>query len=161
MENKFLPQKKYEAYEMATIIERFYAFSSENRSFDYGTGERYYTREVHMLSYIADHPGSSPSEIAKDWHQTRGATSQMLRKLMDRGLVRTQQDENDRRVSYLYVTDKGKELDQKHKEFDSVNIGKFLKQLRAEYTEEELQLVFSVLERWLNIFMANDGSETI
>lgn len=149
-------QKKFLPYEMVTIIEQMQAFCASNKSFDYGTGEQYHTREVHMLSYIADHPGISPGEIAKNWNQTRGATSQMLRKLTDRGLIRAEQDKRDRRSSFLYVTDKGKDLDQKHKKYDTETINVYLDQLHTIYSEDEIQLAYNVLNSWIEIFLVQN-----
>lgn len=157
LENNSKIKKRFKEYEMVTVVERLHAFSTANHSFDYGTGEKYHSGEVHMLSYIADNPGITPSEIASNWNQTRGATSQMLRKLTDRGLIKTEQHADDRRVSCLYVTDKGIELDQKHKKFDEDNIKKFLNELRKEYTEDEIQLAYNVLDSWVELFFKLDN----
>lgn len=138
---------------MVTIIEQMQAFCASNKSTDYGTGERYHAREIHMLSYIADHPGISPSEIAHNWNQSRGATSQMLRKLTDRGLIQAVQDKSDRRSSFLYVTEKGKDLDQKHKKYDSDNIEVYLDLLRAKYSDDEIQFAYQVLSSWVDFFL--------
>lgn len=152
-ENRTKAGKTFQPYEMVTIIEQMQAFSTSNKPIDYGTGELYHTREIHMLSYIADHPGISPSEAARHWNQTRGAISQMLRKLTDRGLIRTVPDENDRRSSALYVTPKGELLDHKHKEYDTMIIEKYLDLLRSLYSDEEIQLAYRVLNSWVDIFL--------
>ena len=48
---------------------------------DYGTGEEYTSVEVHTLKHIADNPGITVTELARDYAKTKGAISQILKKL--------------------------------------------------------------------------------
>lgn len=77
----------------------------------------------------------------------------MLRKLTDRGLIQAVQDKSDRRSSFLYVTEKGKDLDQKHKKYDSDNIEVYLDLLRAKYSDDEIQFAYQVLSSWVDFFL--------
>ena len=72
---------KYTPYEMSTIIERLNALNTITAAKDYGTGEKMHTVEVHILSWIAENPGISVTDVALAWNRTKGAVSQIIRKL--------------------------------------------------------------------------------
>ena len=48
---------------------------------DYGTGEEYTSVEVHTLKHIADNPGITVTELARHNGKTKGAISQILKKI--------------------------------------------------------------------------------
>ena len=52
---------------------------------DYGTGEEYTSVEVHTLKHIADNPGITVTELARHNGKTKGAISQILKRLRIRG----------------------------------------------------------------------------
>lgn len=68
------PEKKkyYTPYEMSTIIERMIALNTITDARDYGVGEKFHSVEVHILSYIAEKPGITVTELAYDWNRTKG-----------------------------------------------------------------------------------------
>lgn len=117
---------------------------------DYGTGEEYTSVEVHTLKYVADHPGVTVTELARAYGKTKGAISQMLKKLEGKGLIFRENSGKDRRYP-LYLTDKGKNLDQAHREFDAIHAGESLDRVRELYSQEEINTAFSVMEAWLTV----------
>ena len=60
--------------------------------------------EAHVTSYIDEHPGAAPSELAAYWSRTNGFISQILKKLEEKGfIIRTRSPQNAKRVLlYLY-----------------------------------------------------------
>ncbi|MDO5346567.1 MAG: helix-turn-helix domain-containing protein, partial [Lachnospiraceae bacterium] len=42
---------------------------------DYGNGDPLTMIEVHTLTYIEDHPGTTVTELTNYWHKTKGAIS--------------------------------------------------------------------------------------
>ncbi len=151
MRDKLTETKEYTLYEMSDILERVAAVGVNNMATDYGTGEKYNPVEVHTLSHIADHPGISVSEIARNWAKTKGAVSQMIRKLESRDLVVKKKKKGNEKVICLYVTKKGAELDKMHRMYDTRNYEGFLKLLDNRVTEEELMTTFKVLENWIEL----------
>lgn len=143
--------KDYTLFEMSDIIERIAAVGVTSVATDYGTGEKYNPVEVHTLSHIAEHPGISVSEIARDWGKTKGAVSQMIRKLSLQGLVCKKKMDGNDKVTCLYVTEKGAELDKLHKIYDTSNYERFLKVLGERVTQEELMTAFKVMENWIEL----------
>lgn len=118
---------------------------------DYGTGDKYTSVEVHTLKHIADHPGITVTGLARDYGKTKGAVSQILKKVEGKGLVyRVSDPENDNK-SHLFLTDKGKELDCAHRSYDQVSFGESMNQVRARFSDEEVNTAFRVMETWLDV----------
>ena len=118
---------------------------------DYGTGEKYTVVEVHTLKYIADHFGITVTQLAKDYGKTKGAVSQILKKLEAKGLVYREVDpDNDNRY-HLFLTEKGKELDHAHRSYDAVSFGESMNLMRERFSQADLDIAFAVLEGWLAV----------
>ena len=118
---------------------------------DYGTGEAYTSVEVHTLKHIADHHGITVTELARDYGKTKGAVSQILKKVESKGLIYREVDpENDNRY-HLFLTEKGKELDEAHRRYDEVGFGESMDIVRERFSEDEVNTAFCVLEAWLDI----------
>lgn len=142
---------KYSYYQMADIVERMVSMNATNTPVDYGNGEDYNSKEVHTLSYIVDYPGISASEIAYNWNRTKGAVSQIVKKLEEKGLiVRKKKPGNDKTVC-LYVTEQGMELDRLHRAYDTRNYKAFLKLIEEHYTKEEIEKTFEVMDLWVKL----------
>ncbi len=144
--------KEYSNVEAVDIIHQvanLYITTKNPR--DYGTGEEYTSVEVHMLKHIADNPGITVTELAKFDAKTKGAISQILKKIEGKGLIfREPAPGNDNRC-YLYLTRKGEELDQAQRSYDQKSIGESMDQVRQLFTGEEVNTAFRVLEKWLEI----------
>lgn len=142
---------EYTPYAMADIVERMIALNTVNTPVDYGTGEAYNAVEVHTLSYIADYPGISASEIAYNWNRSKGAVSQIIKKLNHRELIyRKKKTGNDKNIC-LFVTEKGAELDRVHREYDTRNYERFLKVLGNYFSKDEIYKMFQIMEVWAEL----------
>ncbi|MCC8059507.1 MAG: MarR family winged helix-turn-helix transcriptional regulator [Clostridiales bacterium] len=144
--------KEYSDVEAVDIIHQVANFYINTKTaHDYGTGEEYTSVEVHTLKHIADNPGITVTELARDNGKTKGAISQILKKIEAKGLVeRHQSSGRDNRI-LLYLTDKGRILDEAHRKYDEISFGESMGQVREVYSKEEINLTFSVLETWLGI----------
>lgn len=126
-------------------------YMNSKTSHDYGTGETYTAVEVHTLKRIADNSGTTVTELAKEYVKTKGAISQILKKLKSKELIyRKVSEDNDNKYN-LYLTDKGKELDRAHRAYDKIHFGESMDRVREQFSQEDINLTFSVLETWLNI----------
>lgn len=141
----------YTLYQMADIVERMVSMNSTNVPIDYGTGEQYNAVEVHTLSYIADYPGISASEIARDWNRTKGAVSQIIKKLEKRGLIYREKKVGNDKTVCLYVTEAGAELDRFHREYDSRNYRGFLDLMKQHFSDERIEDAFEVMDGWIEL----------
>lgn len=118
---------------------------------DYGTGEEYTSVEVHTLKHIADNPGITVTELARDYGKTKGAVSQILKKVEEKGLVYRESDPNNDNKSHLYLTEKGTALDNAHRRYDEVSFGESMDKVRAAFTDEDVNIAFRVMEAWLDV----------
>ncbi len=79
----------------------------EKRAYDFGTGDVLYRSEIHTVQAIGDHPGLGVTELAEHMLVTKGAISQMIRKLVAKNLVRKEYAPGSSRNLRLYLTDRG------------------------------------------------------
>jgi len=135
------------AHELSNIMYHFSLMQSESskQQRDYGTGEFYTAVEVHTVTIIEEQPGITVTEIAKRTSRTKGAVSQVIGKLEEKGLVRREQNQNNARQFFLYVTTKGLELSKKHKEFDEQALGPVLDDLISLYGFEAVDKFFIIM----------------
>lgn len=149
MEN--IKNMKYSAYEIADIMERYASKIGDGTRHDYGTGQLFTNREVHTISYIGKYPGITVTEFAKKWTKTKGAVSQMVKKLEEMGLLERVKRKGNNKNIELYLTDKGKILDEKHKEYDHYGMYLILNALINKYSVEDVNLAFSIVEDYAKI----------
>lgn len=112
---------------------------------DYGNGHFLTMIEIHTLTYIEDHPGTTVTELTSYWNKTKGSISQIVSKLEKMGLVsKTKKEESGRNV-YLYVTEQGYNISRSHKLYDILDIIKTLSELQEECTPAEIDTFYKVL----------------
>ena len=143
---------------------------------DYGTGELVTSMEAHVTSYIDEHPGAAPSELAAYWSRTNGFISQILKKLEEKGfieketaadnkkhvnllltdsaneLIRTRSPQNAKRV-LLYTTEKGKAFSYAHKRFDALNVSISMQRLLQSCSMEEVDAFYKVMDAYCDLFL--------
>ncbi|MEH7123785.1 MarR family transcriptional regulator [Bacillus sp. JJ1503] len=98
------------------------------------TNDQHYT-----LRYIRNNESCTSSELAEQFYVQKSAITAIITRLWEKGLIQRTRDENDRRVVYLTLTDKGNELfnqteERVHKlvesfitQFDQAEIIQFIK----------------------------------
>jgi len=116
------------------------------RRLDYGTGEFYTSVEMHILEKIYLHPGITVTELAKLSSRTKGAISQIVKKLCEKELVtKTSQGNNEKKQS-LWVTAKGKKLNKLHMQYDAEHAAEFFSKVSEYYTSEQMDAFFKIME---------------
>lgn len=149
---KSIRTKKYtnaEAVDIIHQVSNFYVNTKKPK--DYGTGDVYTAMEVHILEYIANHPGITVTEIAADYARTKGAISQILKKLEERDVIKKETDPLNENKLLLYVTEKGEKLDRIHRSYDEIGFGESINPVKEMFSEEEVNTTFRVLETWLAV----------
>lgn len=145
-------KKKYNNVEAVDILHQVSnMYVTTKLPQDYGTGEQYTSVEVHTLKYIADNPGITVTELARDYGKTKGAVSQILKKIESKNLIYRETDPNNDNKLLLYLTEKGKILDQAHRRYDDISFGESMNKVRQILSDEEVDTAFHVLETWLDI----------
>ncbi|MCK4546968.1 MAG: MarR family transcriptional regulator [Candidatus Eisenbacteria sp.] len=74
---------------------------------DFGTGVALYRTEIHTIQAIGKNPGVNVTQLAEHLGVTKGAVSQMVAKLVGKGLARKKHTQDDAREILLELTDLG------------------------------------------------------
>lgn len=104
----------------------------------YAEDDSLYMREVHFVVEVGSMESPTMSEVANRLNVTQGAVTQMATRLEKKGYVIRQKDTQDKRVTTMSLTEKGKILCEEHIAFDKkehANISEMLK----EFSDEELE----------------------
>lgn len=67
--------------------------------FEIGWGQQFY------VEYIYDHPGTSAQEMVKYIRVDKATLTKVVKKLVQIGYIKVVEDEKDRRIKRLYLTD--------------------------------------------------------
>ena len=138
-----------ELKEMIKLIENLYTMermiaAMEKEPRYYNTDQLLYTNEVHTLKVIAQFEGITQKELTEKMFRTKGATSIIINKLEKKDLVVRREDKDDARMYRLYLTEKGRIVNDSHIRFDEVKISSWLEDLK--FTEDELRQTNHLLE---------------
>jgi len=112
---------------------------------DYGLGILLTMIEAHTLTYIEENPGVTITELASYWNKTKGALSQTVSRLSEKGLVSKEKRDGNAKNIRLYATETGLRLSKAHKLYDTVDIAKTMGALREECTAEEIDAFYKVI----------------
>lgn len=85
-----------------------------SRSHDFGTGTDLYVKEIHTIEAIGKQPRVTVTQLARQAAVTKGAVSQIVNKLVDKGFVVKQRAETDNREIGLLLTDLGQVAFREH-----------------------------------------------
>ena len=81
--------------------------------FEIGWGQQFY------VEYLYDHPGASAQEMVECIRVDKGTLTKVIKKLTEIGYVEVVRSENDKRMKFLYLTEKGTPAAKRIKEIHS------------------------------------------
>lgn len=116
-----------------------------------------YQSEMHFLQAVGNTPNITITIIANQLGKTRSACSQMVRKLINKGLITQERNQNNNREYYLHLTPKGIEIYFAHEAFDRKCLTRTYESLK-DFSDEELQTYIAV-QKQLNEVFAKDVNE--
>jgi len=124
------------------FLERIYRLMNLNQAAQkqprqYGNNVTLYAAEVHMLETIGDRPGIMSTELAARLAISKGAVSQTLKKLAEKGLVR-KSAATDGRAAALFLTEDGEKVWKAHQALHEPMLRE-LQQLTEQLTPEAAQ----------------------
>lgn len=94
-----------------------------------------------LLRVLARHEGISQMELVEITHLSKPTVSLGIKKMEELGIVRRENDDNDARISKIYLTEKGKDINKKN--FNSLQeIDRFV---MKGLTEDEIDKVSKIL----------------
>lgn len=127
----------------------FNSFMMRKRS--YGGGEKLTLVELMLLMTISESEGIFATEIAKKWRKTKGAISQISKKLEAKGLIDKQRDSHDAKMYGLFLTDRGRQIIEEFDQQDTVESPVILEKMREEFTEEQINNFYCVMRKYTEI----------
>lgn len=83
------------------------AAQSEKIPRDYGTGHKLSNTEIHTLCLIVAHPETNVTQLAEILAVTKGAVSQTIKKLEQKGLVERYRSPENNKDVFLHATKLG------------------------------------------------------
>ena len=81
--------------------------------FEIGWGQQFY------VEYLYDHPGASAQEMVECIRVDKGTLTKVMKKLTEIGYVEVIRSEKDKRMKFLYLTEKGVPAAKRIKEIHS------------------------------------------
>lgn len=143
--------------ELARLIEQLYAtdcvLTAMQKKPHIYAGVSLHTNEAHTLKMIAQSEGISQIELSDQMLRTKGATSLMVDKLVEKGLVRRERVDGDQRRYLLTLTEAGLAVHAAHLARDEYHTEKAGRELSL--TEEDLTAANRVLEQ-INTFYSKN-----
>jgi DNA-binding MarR family transcriptional regulator len=123
----------------------------EKMPVDTGDGMPLYTSEVHLIDMAGRFPDDSMSSIAMRLGITKGAVSQTVKKLEDKGYIERSTGEGDNKTVYLRLTGRGKKANAWHEAYHARINGRF-EQAIASLGNEDRQNLLRILSTLESIF---------
>lgn len=96
-----------------------------------------------ILFQLSKNSEMTMKELSEKINRDKSTTTVLVRKLIQEGLVTTKADENDKRSTKIFLTEKGKKFNEWTEEISKELISTFYK----DFTEEEKELFFNFLNR--------------
>lgn len=110
------------------------------------TNDQHYT-----LRYMNRVGTCTSSELAEVFDVKKSAITAIINRMWEKGLIQRTRDENDRRVVYLTLTDKGNELFQQTEQ----RIHKLVESLIAKFDSKEIQQFIETYEKLNHLLLEN------
>ena len=126
------------------------AMKSRCHSFD---GVQMCSNESHTLKMIAEHEGISQAELSQWMFRTKGATSVVVDRLVEKGLVTRTREAGNQRRYLLALTDKGQRVHAAHMAFDLEHAAELNEAL--QFSGEEIHDFNRNLERVMEYYTRN------
>lgn len=137
----------------ADLVYKFVSLYNDymNGVHDYGVKASVNMLEAHVLTNIFDNPGINSTQLTQYWGKTKGAISQTVTKLVNKGYVRRGEKPEKSKLIPLYATPKGEELAKAHKIYDVLDISDTMQKLRQSCTDDEIEGFYHVLGVYISL----------
>ncbi|MCE5284671.1 MAG: MarR family transcriptional regulator [Pelosinus sp.] len=113
-------------------------YENAKQPHDYGTGQLLYQSELHTLSAICNHELVNASELAQIMGITKGAITQVVNKLIQKGLIEKFNMPGNKKEVYFHVTESGIRVNEAHCQYHKMMhepVNKYLCELDKEKLE--------------------------
>jgi len=115
-----------------------------------------YQAEAYIVNQIGENPDITSTELAANLKKTPSACSQIVKKLISKGLVEQNRNMQNKRIYNLRLTESGERLYTVHVEFNK-NCQRTMFQKLEDFSDEELQTYLKI-QKCINRNYQNDVS---
>ncbi|KNZ42320.1 MarR family winged helix-turn-helix transcriptional regulator [Acetobacterium bakii] len=136
---------------MERIIHKYN--QAENKKRYFGTDLILTRTEIHTVVEVGDKPGLNITALAQKKGITKGAASQMIYKLVDKGLIRKEVSPVSDTEVCLSLTESGKAAYEAHQRYHEETNNLFFKTMRKmpEETMKEMEKILIEFDKILDI----------
>lgn len=120
-----------------------------------GSKHNLFHSERHMLDKIGDNPGVNITEFARAIGVTKGAVSQIVKKLENKGFIRRFKSSTNDKEVFLEITTTGRDIYNMHKRVNEETIKPLIEELNKHSGDEIEFLIY--MFKWIGDFL--DQSE--
>ncbi|WFR58168.1 MarR family winged helix-turn-helix transcriptional regulator [Anaerocolumna sp. AGMB13025] len=134
---------------------------TENKQRNYGTDLTFSRAEIHTIEAIEDMEDINITRLAAYQGITKGAASQMVYKLVDKGVVKKRVSPNSDTEVRLELTEIGRKAYEGHKEFHRASNEKLFEMLREMPDElyEKMEEILHLFDEMMNEKLKGDQDE--
>ena len=123
----------------------------------YGTQNKFYHSERHMLDIVGDDPGLNITEFAKAAGVTKGAISQVVSKLEKKvALKRFKSNDNDKEIR-LGLTQQGERIYAHHQSVNEETINHLWRELK-KHPEDNIVFLIHMF-KWFEQYLDQSGEK--
>ena len=139
--------------EKSEVIYRFVTLQNiyNNLPKDFGGNTFLSSVEINTLKSIEDQPGITVTELASADGKTKGAASQIVKKLEQRGFVYRKRCPIDGKRALLHVNEEGRRLSLLHKKHSLNDMKSILNHLLEKFEVNEVDIFFKIIEAYIDI----------
>lgn len=101
--------------------------------------------EIRTIMMIGEHPGITATQMCGYWNRSRGAVSQILKKVEGKGFIYKEKSQTDEKVYHLYATDQGMQVIYNFVANDFEDTTNIIGSLLKTCTVEELRAFYRVM----------------
>jgi DNA-binding MarR family transcriptional regulator len=101
--------------QFAVVLNKFTALEKSSR--DFGTGDKLFPSEIHVVDAIGKQPGTNMTDLALVLGISKPAVTQIIGKVIKKNLVKRYNDKGNRKEVLLKLTKSGEIAFQGHQEF--------------------------------------------
>ena len=123
----------------------------DRKAFDFGIGMELFPAEIHMLMAVEARNGAGVTELAEEFSITKGAVSQLVGKLVKKGLLVKESDPEHGARVVIRVTELGHTASKNHLAFHKEHDKAFLEYMSQ--LDEASYEVIRTMGKQMNLWM--------
>jgi len=151
---KLINQRPGRMIQLASLLNRYASKPKYFGDDDYVT-----LIEIGILVYISSFPGVTNATLCEQFGRTKGAISQLIRKLEDKGYIQREPNPEDAKSYLFFTTLKGMRLIQKINDKDMSDSNGTLIRLLQICPLEDIQTFFRMVDIYITILISQISEE--